>query len=171
MKAIVRELPLRTTHPFVIARGGGSEYTSVVCVLEAGGLAGAGEGSPSPYYGETPAITRAALETVLAALSWALLLAGSAFAIVGGIGLLRLPDFYSRIHGAGITDTMGAGLILVGLMLQAPSGLVVVKLVMILFFLLLTSPTSTHALSQSALAYGLEPWLAEQEDPSSRKPG
>ena len=51
--------------------------------------------------------------------SWGLLLAGSFFCIVGGIGLIRLPDFFARIHGAGITDTLGASLVLAGLMVQA----------------------------------------------------
>jgi multicomponent Na+:H+ antiporter subunit G len=99
--------------------------------------------------------------------SWVFLLTGGCFAIVGGIGLLRLPDFYARIHGGGITDTMGAGCVLVGLMLQAGDWLVVFKLAMILFFLMLTSPTSAHALSKSALAHGIRPRLAEKEEASS----
>jgi len=85
--------------------------------------------------------------------SWICLLAGSAFSITGGIGMLRLPDFYTRMHAAGITDTMGAGFILVGLMFQAGLTLLTVKLAMVLFFLLFTSPTSGHALARSALFY------------------
>ncbi len=104
---------------------------------------------------------------VLDVLSWACLLTGSFFAVVGGIGLLRLPDFYSRLHGGGITDTLGAGLVLFGLMLQAGDWLVLFKLSMILFFLLITSPTSAHALSKSAHAHGVEPLLASEEDGSS----
>jgi len=99
--------------------------------------------------------------------SWVFLLAGSCFAVIGGIGLLRLPDFFTRIHGGGITDTMGAGLVLTGLMFQADGWLVVFKLVMILFFLLLTSPTSAHALAKAALARGVRPQLAGEEDGSS----
>ncbi|MHC4446880.1 MAG: monovalent cation/H(+) antiporter subunit G [Planctomycetota bacterium] len=95
--------------------------------------------------------------------SWVCLLTGSFFAVVGGVGLLRLPDFYARIHGGGITDTMGAGLVLVGLMFQAGDWLVVFKLVTILFFLLLTSPTSAHALCKSARADGIRPRLADEE--------
>jgi multicomponent Na+:H+ antiporter subunit G len=95
------------------------------------------------------------------------LLAGSFFTLVGGIGVLRLPDFFTRMHGAGITDTLGAGLILTGLMLQADSLLVVFKLVTVLFFLWITSPTSTHALARSALANGLEPELDDGEDQPS----
>lgn len=95
------------------------------------------------------------------------LLAGSFFTLVGGIGVLRLPDFFTRMHGAGITDTLGAGLILTGLMLQADSFLVVFKLVTVLFFLWITGPTSTHALARSALANGLEPELDDREDQPS----
>jgi multicomponent Na+:H+ antiporter subunit G len=90
-------------------------------------------------------------------ISWLLLLAGSFFSIVGGIGIVRLPDFFTRLHGGGITDTLGAGLILTGLMLQAGWSLALVKLVMILGFLLLTSPTACHVLAQAALADGLTP--------------
>jgi multicomponent Na+:H+ antiporter subunit G len=92
-------------------------------------------------------------------LTWAFLIAGSFFSIVGGIGIIRLPEFFSRLHGGGVTDTMGAGLILVGLMLQGGFSLVTVKLLMILFFLLVTSPASCHALARSALAQDLEPVL------------
>lgn len=96
--------------------------------------------------------------------SIACLLIGSAFAVIGGLGLVRLPDFFTRIHGAGITDTMGAGLILFGLMLQAGLTLITVKLLLIWFLLFLTTPTSTHALAKSALAHGLDPQLADTEE-------
>ncbi len=107
------------------------------------------------------------METALDVLSWTLLLGGGAFAVVGGVGLLRLPDLFSRMHGAGITDTLGAGLVLSGLMVHAGLSLVTVKLLAILFFLLVTSPTATHALAQSALSHGLRPRLAHEEDDSS----
>jgi len=89
------------------------------------------------------------------------LILGALFAVIGAVGVLRLPDFFSRMHGAGITDTLGAGLILTGLMLYSGLSLVTVKLVMILFLLWITSPTSTHALAKAALASGLEPELAD----------
>ena len=98
---------------------------------------------------------------------WILLLSGSLFAIVGGVGLIRLPDLFSRMHGSGITDTLGAGLILAGLMLHSGATQVTFKLGAVLFFLLLTSPTATHALARAALAEGIRPWTAEREDPSS----
>lgn len=96
---------------------------------------------------------------VLDILTWIFLLAGSFFSIVGGIGIVRLPEFYSRLHGGGITDTLGAGLIVTGLLFQGGLGLTSVKLLMILFFLLVTSPTSCHALAKSALLQGLKPQL------------
>ncbi|TWU48118.1 Na(+)/H(+) antiporter subunit G1 [Rubripirellula reticaptiva] len=96
---------------------------------------------------------------VMDILSWAFLLSGSAFSIIGGIGIVRLPEFFSRMHGAGITDTMGAGLITIGLMFQADSFLVGFKLFAILFFLMVTSPSSCYALAHSALVHGLKPVL------------
>jgi multicomponent Na+:H+ antiporter subunit G len=107
------------------------------------------------------------MEWIREALVWILLLSGSLFAIVGGIGLLRLPDLFSRMHGSGVTDTLGAGLILSGLMLHSGTNLVTFKLAAVLFFLFLTSPTATHALARSALADGLRPWTGGQGDTSS----
>ncbi len=87
---------------------------------------------------------------VLDIASWVLLISGSFFVIVGGIGLLRLPDFYTRVHAASITDTVGAWLIILGLLLQVEHTLVGIKLIMILLFLILTSPLSSHALTKAA---------------------
>ena len=89
--------------------------------------------------------------------SWLLLSAGAAFVVIGSIGLLRLPDFYSRLHPAGLTDTLGAGLMLLGLAAQSGASLVTVKLIIIIVLLWLTSPTSTHATARAALAAGLQP--------------
>tara|TARA_B100000029_G_scaffold395910_1_gene393832 strand:+ start:192 stop:506 length:315 start_codon:yes stop_codon:yes gene_type:complete len=103
------------------------------------------------------------MEALVHFASWACLLLGSAFCIIGGIGLIRLPDFYSRIHGGGITDTLGAGLVMLGLMLQAGWSLVTVKLVLIMLFLLLTSPVASHAIARAARHSGLEPKLAGED--------
>jgi len=92
--------------------------------------------------------------------SWLLLGAGGVFCVIGGIGLIRMPDFYTRVHAASVTETLGAGLILAGLMLQAGLTLVCVKLVMIGLLIFFTSPTATHALTRAALIRGLEPVLA-----------
>ena len=100
--------------------------------------------------------------------SWILLMAGAFFCIVGGIGLHRLPDFFSRMHGAGITDTLGAGLVIFGLVLQAGFTLVAVKLLFILGLLWLTSPTATHAIAKAARASGLEPLTGDDADSEDR---
>ena len=99
-------------------------------------------------------------------LSWICLLLGSFFAISGGVGLLRFPDFFARLHPSGMTDTLGAGLILIGLMFQAGLNLISVKLLMILVFLLLTTPTATHALAKSALHGNLSPVIKRRSQSS-----
>jgi multicomponent Na+:H+ antiporter subunit G len=91
--------------------------------------------------------------------SWILLLSGGFFCISGGVGVLRFQDFYTRIHAAGVTDTLGAGLILIGLMLQATDWIVVLKLIIVLLFGLLTSPTASHALAKAAMHGKLNPVL------------
>lgn len=87
-----------------------------------------------------------------------LLLSGSLFAVSGGMGLLRFPDFYTRTHAVGLTDTAGAGLILLGLLLQSPDSATAIRLVLILMFMLLTGPTATHALAQAAHRDGVQVW-------------
>jgi multicomponent Na+:H+ antiporter subunit G len=105
------------------------------------------------------------MEATLDILSWILIVVGSVFSVIGGIGLLRMPDFYARLHAAGITDTLGAWMLMVGVLLQAESWLVAVKLVLIVIFLFFTSPTATHALARAALASGLKPWTKNPENP------
>ncbi len=106
-------------------------------------------------------------------LSWIFLLGGSFFAVVGGIGVLRMPDLFTRLHAAGITDTMGAGLILTGLMFQGGFTTVTVKLILILGFLWISSPVSTYALARATLTRGQEPfWAEDMEIPeTARIPG
>jgi multicomponent Na+:H+ antiporter subunit G len=94
---------------------------------------------------------------VLTVLSWILLLAGGVFALIGGVGLVRFPDFYTRLHAGGITDTLTALLIVGGLVLQSGFSLLTIKLLLILLFLLFTTPTATHALARAAIADGLQP--------------
>lgn len=89
--------------------------------------------------------------------SWGLFLAGGLAVLSGAIGLVRFPDFYTRIHAAGVTDTGGAELILIGMLLQAPTWIVAVKLIFIGVFLFLTSPVATHAISHSAWMVGFKP--------------
>ena len=92
--------------------------------------------------------------------SWLLILAGSGFLLIGGTGLLRLPDFYTRLHAAGVTDTLGAELLLLGMMVQAGLSLITMKLIFIGVFLFFTSPTATHAVANAAYTAGLRPLLA-----------
>lgn len=94
---------------------------------------------------------------ILDVLSWMCIVSGSMFIIIGGIGVLRLPDFYTRIHAAGITDTVGTWLMVIGLMLQAGSLHIVVRLVLLLFLLVATSPLASHALAKAAYLRGLDP--------------
>ena len=101
-------------------------------------------------------------EALVNVISSICLLAGGAFGIIGGIGLLRFPDFYSRLHAAGITDTLCALLIILGLVLQAGLSLLALKLLLILLFLLFTAPTAIHALARAALADNVEPELDEE---------
>jgi multicomponent Na+:H+ antiporter subunit G len=101
------------------------------------------------------------MSLLLDVLSWIFLVGGSFFAVVGGIGVLRMPDLFTRLHAAGITDTMGAGLILTGLMFQSGFSLITAKLILILAFVWFSSPVATYALSRAALASGQEPFWAE----------
>jgi len=94
---------------------------------------------------------------VLELLSGLLVVIGSLFVLAGGIGALRMPDFYTRVHGSSLTDSLGPVLILVGLMLDAGATLVSIKLAAILLFLMITSPTASYALCHAALLSGLKP--------------
>lgn len=83
---------------------------------------------------------------------------GAFLVLSGGVGVLRFPDFFARMHAASITDTLAASLILLGLALQVePNLLVHSKLLFIFLFLMITSPTAAHALAKSALHGGLNP--------------
>ncbi len=107
------------------------------------------------------------MSAVIDIVSWAALVMGGFLIITGGIGLVRFPDLYTRMHAAGVTDTGGAGLVLFGLMLQAGFTLVTVKLVLILWFLLLTGPVSSHVLAKAALHGKLEPLVDDDGEGAS----
>lgn len=104
------------------------------------------------------------IELILNLISAGLLAAGSIFVLIGAFGLIRFPDFYTRLHAAGITDTLGAELILLGLMFQAGLSLVTVKLILISLFIFFTSPTATHAVANAARVMGLKPMLVPDKD-------
>lgn len=97
-------------------------------------------------------------------LSWLSLSTGGVLGIVGAVGIHRFPDFYSRLHAVGIADTLSALLILFGLGLQAGLSLAAFKLSLIFIFLFFTSPTATHALSNTALQSGLKPILSSEDN-------
>lgn len=101
-------------------------------------------------------------------LSWILLLLGGGFVLIGGIGVMRLPDLYSRMHAASLTDTLGMLLILGGIMLQAGLTLATIKLAAIALFLLLTGPTATYALANAALLSGVLPENADLPEDLSK---
>jgi multicomponent Na+:H+ antiporter subunit G len=101
-------------------------------------------------------------------LSWVLLASGGVFCMIGALGLLRMPDFYTRMHAASVIETLGAGLLLSGMMLQAGLTLISVKLLIIGVLLFFTSPTATHALARAAHLRGVEPKLAEQGNEPSK---
>ena len=94
---------------------------------------------------------------VIDVLSGVLLAAGALFVLSGGVGLLRFPDFYTRIHPASVTDSAGTGLILLGLLLVSTWDSAV-RLLIILFFMAMTSPTATHALAHAARRDGVTVW-------------
>ncbi len=94
---------------------------------------------------------------ILDIVSWAAILSGGALCIIGAFGLVRLPDTYTRIHAASLIDTGGAVLIVTGLAVQAGFTLVTVKLIILLAFLMFTSPTTTHALARALISAGHRP--------------
>ncbi len=95
------------------------------------------------------------------ALGSALLLVGAILAVIGTIGVLRFPDFYTRLHAASVTDTAAATLAILGMVLLAPSLAVVFKLAVVWLFLFLTGPTSSHAVANAAHTAGLQPMIGK----------
>lgn len=93
--------------------------------------------------------------------SWIFILLGSFFTIVGALGLVRMPEVYTRMHAASVTDTLGVGFLILGMVMQAGFTLVTVKLVFLLLLFVFTAPVVTHALAQACLHEGIKPQLAE----------
>lgn len=102
------------------------------------------------------------MESVLDIVSGCLILPGVFLLITGAVGMLRMPDFYTRMHAAGMIDTGGASLILAGLMLQAGFSLITVKLLFIWVFIMFTSPTASHALAQAVKDARIKPLLSDE---------
>ena len=102
------------------------------------------------------------LQTVLTS---GFIICGVFFMLAGTIGVLRLPDFYTRMHAAGMTDTLGAEFIIIGLMVQAGISQTSLKLLLVAFLLFLTSPTASHAVANAAHQAGLKPLLGKFKAP------
>ncbi len=95
------------------------------------------------------------------ALAVALLAAGVFFHAVAAVGVLRLPDFYTRLHAVGKAETLGVVLVLMAVALWAGPGLTAVKVLAVAAFLFLANPTATHALGRAAFRLGVRPWQRE----------
>ena len=106
--------------------------------------------------------------TIVDLVSWACILGGALLGVVGGIGIHRFPDFYTRLHAVGITDTLCAALFLLGLALQAGLSLASFKLFLIFVFLFFTSPTASHALANAARHGGLKPGPDDRQGEAPR---
>lgn len=94
---------------------------------------------------------------ILDILSWVAIVTGSVFCVIGAVGVIRMPDVYTRMHAASLIETMGAGMILLGLGFQAGLTLVSLKLFIIFAFLFFTNPTTTHALARALYHAGVVP--------------
>lgn len=107
------------------------------------------------------------MDILLALLSWPLAVLGIVFLIAGAVGMLRLPDLYTRLHAASVTDTGGTLVIGAVLLLHAiftyGSAMVAIKLLLIIAFTLFTAPTASHVLAKAALLSGQVPVDADGE--------
>jgi multicomponent Na+:H+ antiporter subunit G len=105
------------------------------------------------------------VSTFLEIASLALLTAGVFFLLVGSIGLIRLPDFYTRIHAAAKSDTLGLGLAITGLAIHQGLTITTGKLLVVVAFVAITNPVGIHALARAAHISGLETWYPGRTDP------
>jgi multicomponent Na+:H+ antiporter subunit G len=103
--------------------------------------------------------------------SWTLILLGSFFTVAGALGLVRMPEIFTRMHAASVIDTVGVGFLILGMGLQAGFTLVTLKLVFLLALFFYIGPVVTHALAQACLHEGVEPMLAEDRRDRPRAPG
>lgn len=114
--------------------------------------------------------------------AWLLTLSGLFFVLTGASGLIRLPDLFTRLHAAGMTDTMGAGFLLAGMAVHTVGEMaagetalwsVLVRLALVYAFLIFTSPIGSHALARAAMDAGERPWSPEggEEEPAAVRQG
>lgn len=109
------------------------------------------------------------IHSLLSGLSGVLLGVGCFFAITGSLGTMRMPDFYTRLHPAGKTDTLAQALIVLALVLQCNDLVLMGKLILLSGLLFVTAPTATHAVAKAAYLDGLRPYLSGAPAPSASK--
>ncbi|ELZ85665.1 monovalent cation/H+ antiporter subunit G [Haloferax elongans ATCC BAA-1513] len=90
-----------------------------------------------------------------------LVLAGVFFGFVAVVGIIRLPDLYTRAHATSKSDTLGTVLSLGGVMLLFGADVAAVKTALLLLFMFITNPTAAHAITRAAYEQGIEPWTAD----------
>ena len=101
----------------------------------------------------------AALDLLLTAASWLLLMAGGLFCFIGALGLNRMPDVFTRMHATSVSDTLGVGFLTLGMMLQTDDWTVLIRLGIIVIVLYTTGAVASHALARAALHDGQQPLL------------
>ena len=90
------------------------------------------------------------------------------FHTVAAIGVLRMPDFYTRLHAVAKAETLGVVLTAAALILWVGPSLLAAKIAFVAVFLFLANPTATHAISRAALRSGMRPWQREPAEGSPR---
>ena len=103
------------------------------------------------------------MSVLLDMISWVAMIAGGFFYLVGAVGLIRMPDVFTRMHATSVSETLGVGLLILGMLIQAGPTLVAVKLLITLAVLLVTGPVATHALARAALHDGEKPLLTDED--------
>ncbi|MFC1669500.1 monovalent cation/H(+) antiporter subunit G [Spirochaetota bacterium] len=104
------------------------------------------------------------MDLVLNILSIIFLAGGLFFFLTATIGLLRLPDFFTRLHATGKGDTLAVFLSLLGFSFYLGFTLTSLKIIVIAIFMALAQPTATHAISRAGFRSGLKPWKKEEEE-------
>ena len=109
------------------------------------------------------------VESIVEIASWMFIVSGCGFLFVGALGMLRFPDFWSRLHALSVADSAGMILLTAGMIMQAGFTLVTVKLIFIGVFLFITGPTASHAVANAALVSGLLPEGESYPEPHGRE--
>ncbi|WP_299180768.1 monovalent cation/H(+) antiporter subunit G [uncultured Neptuniibacter sp.] len=111
------------------------------------------------------------MEILINLLSTLCFLVGGFLCLTGGIGLLRLPDFFSRVHAAGVTETLATPVLILGILIHQPElSLDSIKLVLIMLIVLATNPTASHAMAKAALHGGQRPVIFDQPKDNNDAP-